>query len=227
VQVSAAPHHQRRALSLSSIGRDEEDGGLLFEPVGPLPVDQLGLELPEENAVLSVSIWQQPPNSENWTRVHDGAFYKLMRDELPVISEPVSIGPMRAARWKVRVNKGNPDTPFKLRLGWRPDTLLFIAQGEAPFTLALGRPQAQSEGFPEDRLLGDVSLGGIATDNGPIADAALAERFKLGAIERQAPAKPIDWRTILLWIGLIVAVLFVVSMAVRVTRALSDDNLDE
>ncbi|MBT8130736.1 MAG: DUF3999 domain-containing protein [Gammaproteobacteria bacterium] len=227
VQVSRAPQRERQKLSLASNGNDDEDGGLMFDAGGAVPVDRLSLGLPADNTVVTASIYRWIARNESWSRVYRGAFYQLSRDDTPISNKPVPIDTTRSARWKVVIEKGQPDTRVTLELGWQPDTVLFVAQGDAPYTLATGRPQAASEFFPEDHLLGDVSLGGIATDNGPVAAATVGDRYKLAGIEREVPKKPIDWQTILLWVGLLIAVLFVVSMAVRVTRALSDDNLAE
>lgn len=227
VQVSAAPQRERHELVLRSVGRDDADGGWLFDAGGPVPVDRLGLGLPDPNSVVTVGIYRWLPDRDSWSRVHRGAFFQLSREDLPISSKPVAIDTARAARWKVVIEKGLPDTRLELVLGWRPDTLLFVAQGDGPYTLATGRAQAVAEFFPEDHLLGDVSLGGIATDNGPVAAAQLGDRYKLAGVQREVAATPIDWKTVLLWAGLVIAVLFVVSLAVRVTRALGDDNLAE
>ncbi|MGB5347739.1 MAG: DUF3999 family protein, partial [Woeseia sp.] len=162
VQVAKAAQRERQILSLDNSGKDDADGGFVFDAGGPVPIDRLSLSLPDQNTVITASIYRWLPESDSWSRVYRGAFYRLLRDELPVVSKAASIDTVRAARWKVLIEKGQPDTRFKLELGWRPDTVLFIAQGDGPFTLATGRPQATSENFPEDRLLGDVSLGGIA-----------------------------------------------------------------
>jgi hypothetical protein len=127
---------------------------------------------------------------------------------------------LRAARWKVVVQDGHPDTPLQLQLGWRPDTLLFVAQGASPFTLAIGRDAARAEQFPQERRLGGVPIAGLAENNGPVVAAELGERFPLGGVARELPRAPVDWRTILLWSALILAVLFVVGMATRLMRGL-------
>ncbi len=224
IQVSTMPRIERDTLTLEPTGRDETDGGQLFDARAALRVDRLRLVLPEDNSVLTAALSYRPPGRDRWVQLHQGTFYNLVRSDLPVSSEAASVSPVRAAEWKVAITKGRPDTPFRLELGWRPDVLLFLAQGDAPFTLAVGRGGAAAEGFPEERLLGDVSLGGIATDNGPVAAASLGQRVRLPGIERKPPPEPTDWRTILLWAGLGAAVLFVLWMALRLQRGVRTED---
>lgn len=220
LQLDSRSSINREWLTLADAGQDEVDGGRLFNAIGPVPVDRVNLALPESNSVVRARIYYRLPGRANWALAHHGTFYNVRRGELPATSGAEAISLARAAEWKVVVSGGRPDTPMELELGWRPDTLLFVAQGDMPFTVATGRDSAEAEGFPENRLLGDVSLGGIATDNGPVARATLGARYGLAAVER---SQPLDVRTLLLWGVLIVAVLFVGWMALRLSRGLSSE----
>ncbi len=217
VQVTAAPRVALRTLVLAPAGRDE-DGSVLFDAGGAPRVERLRLGLGEDNAVVSARIEFRSAGDDEWRPAGDGTFFRLQRGDVPVVSEALPIESRRAGEWRVTITKGRPDTPFDLELGWRPDTLLFVAQGDGPYTLAVGRPDAATENFPEERLLGDVSLGVIAVDQGPVETAALGERFALAGERREPPPTPTDWRRILLWAGLIAAVLFVLWMSFRLAR---------
>lgn len=210
----------RETLTLTSNGIADDDGGYLFDLGGMARIDQVGLRLPEVNTVVTVAIEAWLPSQERWVVVHEGTFHHIRREETTVVSNPASIRPLRAARWKAVIRSGNPDTSLQLQLGWRPDTLLFVAQGAPPFTLAVGRDAARAEQFPQERLLGGVPLRALADDNGSAAAAKLGARFPLAGEERELPRAPADWRAILLWSALSLAVLFVVAMAVRLMRGL-------
>lgn len=208
----------REWLALTEVGKDPDDGGRLYDALGPVPVDRVNLLLPETNSVVRARIYARLPQQNAWTLVHHGTFFNVQRGELPATSSPESVNLRRAQQWKVIISGGHPETPLELDLGWRPDTLLFIAQGDPPYTLAVGREDAETELFPEERLLGEVSLGGIATDNGPIGTATLGERYALAGIARR---QPLNWRTLLLWLVLVGAVASVAWMAFRLNRGLS------
>jgi hypothetical protein len=210
----------RQTLTLDSNGKDVNDGGHLFELGGMVRVDQVGLSLPEINTVVAVDIYAWMPSQERWIRTHRGSFHHIRRGEALVSSGPVDIRALRAARWKAVIHDGHPDTQMQLQLGWRPDSLLFVAQGAAPFTLAIGRDAALAERFPQERLLGGVPVAELAEDNGHVVTAVLGERFPLDGKVREMPRVPVEWRTIVLWAALVLAVLFVAALAIRLMRGL-------
>lgn len=220
LKISTTSQAVRETLTLGSNGRDIGDGGHLFDVGGMVRIDQVGLRLPEINTVVAVGIYAWMPSQKRWINAHQGSFHHIRRGETIVSSSPADIQRLRAARWKVVIHNGRPDTPLQLQLGWRPDTLLFVAQGTPPFTLATGRDAARTEQFPQERLLGGVPIARLAEDSGTAVAAGLGERFPLGGVTRELPRAPLDWQTILLWSALVLAVLFVVVMAMRLMRGL-------
>lgn len=211
----------REWLRIAETARDEEDNGRIFDLEAKARVDRLDLHLPEPNTIIGADIYYWADASMRWVRAAGGTFYRIRRDQNSVSSKPVSITPVRAARWKVRLHQGRPDAPFELSLGWRPDSLLFVAQGRGPYTLATGRPAAGADYYPEERQLGDSAIRDLAEQNGPVATATLGKRFPLGGVpHKQTPPPGPDWQTLLLWSVLLVAVLFVGYMATRIVREL-------
>jgi hypothetical protein len=220
LKITTASRDVRETLTLESNGKDADDGGYLFELGAMARVDRVGLSLPEINTVVAVDIYAWMPSRERWNKVHHGSFHHLRRGGTIVRSDSADIQALRAARWKVVIHNGRPDTPLQLQLGWRPDTLLFVAQGAPPFTLAVGRDAERGEQFPQERLLGGVPIARLAEEKGSVEAAELGERFPLDSVARELPRRPVDWRTILLWGALILAVLFVAGMALRLMRGL-------
>ncbi|HZW59514.1 MAG TPA: DUF3999 family protein, partial [Woeseiaceae bacterium] len=70
----------------------------------------------------------------------------------------------------------------------------------------------------QQRVFGGTAIGDLADAARPAAAAQLGQRFPLGGIERELPAQPLPWRTIVLWTGLVAAVMFVAWMAMRLLR---------
>ena len=104
---------------------------------------------------------------------------------------------------------GQVGDDLRLRLGWRPDRLLFLAQGQPPFTLASGRAQDRIEQFPHHRLLGDDAIFDMLKRSGEAGIARLGPRLESAGAMVMEGARTWTWRTVLVWIGLIAAVLFV------------------
>ncbi|MGB5248571.1 MAG: DUF3999 family protein [Gammaproteobacteria bacterium] len=215
---------RRAFITLDAASRDQADGGFIFELGGAPDVERVGLVLPDANTVVhaEISVWQA--NSEHWRPVYNGQFYRLGRGDDSLQSDPVTIRQTRAERWKVVLRRGSTMTPPRLELGWRPDTLLFVAQGEGPYTLATGRARDHDEHYPQDRIMGDRALIVLARKNGPPGMATLGPRYPLGGSDLLQVATPIDWQTVALWIALILGVLAVIVMAVRVLRELGRET---
>jgi hypothetical protein len=74
--------------------------------------------------------------------------------------------------------------------------------------------------FPQHRIYGDRSIATLAEKNGGVVTASLGPRYPLGGPERLVETRQINWRTIVLWIALVMGVLFVGFMASKTIREL-------
>ncbi len=207
----------RRFTPIESSGRDEDDGGYLFDVGGAPTVDRLRLVLPQANTIVRARIFYWQERRQRWVQAAVGPHYRLGRGEASVTSPSDSISRVRARKFKVLIERGNPGAAPALELGWRPDRLTFLAQGDPPFVLVTGRSNDLPDQFPLERLFGDRAIVKLA-EKGPTATARLGERYALGGSTNLAPAELISWRRWGLWSALVVGVLLVVWMAVRVLR---------
>jgi hypothetical protein len=208
----------RESLRLDPSSIDADDGGRIFDIGGAPLIDRVQLLLSEQNVVVTASVfyWSEPAG--RWTRIVSGSFHHVGRGNKAVLSEPVAIGPLRTSRLKVLIAKGQADAPLQLELGWRPDTLLFLAQGTAPYTLVAGRAEDSQQGFPQQKIYGVDSISDLASKNGNAGVATLGTKYSLGGSDKLTVEVPRNWSRILLWAGLAFGVLFVGYMAYRVIR---------
>lgn len=197
--------------------QDPADSGYVYDLGGAPPVDRLRVLLTDANTVISASLHYWRADAERWVQVASGPHYRVGSGASVIASGATLIDPVRAARFKLVVSRGQPGTPPRLEAGWRTETLLFLAQGEAPFTLAAGSAADAARGFPQQRLYGDPSIARLARQ-ATVSRASLGPRIALGGTTDLRQRSPMDWRRLALWIGLIVGVLFVVVMALRVLR---------
>jgi hypothetical protein len=109
----------------------------------------------------------------------------------------------------------------QLQLGWRPDRLTFLAQGEGPFELVCGRARDRLEDFPQQSLLGDDAIFAVLEQSGQAGQAILGARQDLAGASALTPGG-VSWRTLLLWAGLTGAVSLAGWMVYSLLRELKD-----
>ena len=103
-----------------------------------------------------------------------------------------------------------------------PEQLLFIAQGEGPFTLAFGSAQVDAVTTPLGKLLNQDNLA----NNGQLIKAAqLGSRVQLGDAAKLQPAPPpLPWKKWLLWAILVVGVMVLAAMALKLSKQMNQGN---
>ena len=215
----AAPEATRQWLTLAPADRDEQDGGYLYEVGGSPKVDRLALDLPAENSLVRASIHCRQADDEPWRLVHNGLFYRLRKDGSALASEQATVAAGRCARWKAVIERGDAESGPGLRLGWRPDRLLFIAQGAGPWQLVAGSARDAENDFPQARRFSDPEMRRLLKDAGPVGSATLGARVELGGVLSLEPSRSPEWRRWLLWAGLAAGVLLVGGMAWRLSRS--------
>lgn len=113
-------------------------------------------------------------------------------------------GVVRDRAWRADSMQPGNAAPT-LRLGWRPEEIVFLAHGEGPYTLAAGSAKARRQEAPIARLVSELRSkrgGDWQPYPATLGDArALAGPSAL-AVPAPAPP-PVEWSSWLLW-GLIV-----------------------
>jgi len=199
----------------------EETGEYLYDAGGFPPVDRVALLPSETNGVANISVYCREDEDQRWRRVHRGLSYLLAREDGELASPPARVGVSRARFWKIGIESGVLAAPPRLRLGWRPDELLFLAQGRPPFELVSGRARDRLEGFPQADQLGDPELFSLLEEPSDAAVAVAGPRSALAGPGAVGPVGGFTWKTALLWAGLVAAVAAVGWMAVSLLRETS------
>ena len=213
----------RNTLTLEASGKDPQDGGRIFDLGGTPKTDRLRIVLTQPNTVVTATIYHWSEGRQVWVQAASGSHYHIGRGDNVITSAAVGVNRTRASRFKVVVTRGQPDAPMQLEVGWRPDSLIFLAQGEPPFVLAAGRTADAEMHFPQERLYGDRSIISLSSARGRAAQATLGPRYALGGSKSFAVQNSVDWRQLSLWAGLLLGVAFVGFMAIRVVRDLKSD----
>ncbi len=213
----------RQWLELASLGEDEDDGGLIFDVDGSPIVDRVALRLPNDNTVLRASIYIWRSESSRWQRVSGGQFYHLRSNADSVESEPMIIEAQRARRWKVAIDRGRSNGAFKLAVGWRPDKLIFVAQGDGPYQLVAGRAADRTDGFPQQAKFSDTAIYELAQDSRNTTNAELGQRYELAGPDQLRVRPKSEWGQWVLWVSLSFAVMLVGWMALSLMRQLKSN----
>ena len=211
---------EREWITLDAISPDRDASEFFFTAGGSPPVDRVSVLLPNDNVVVRASIFHRANRQNEWRKVTEGVFYNVTRQGNRFETPAMEIATSRLSEWKVVIDSGVTGGPVRVKLGWRPDKLLFVAQGSAPFEMVTGRAEASLQGFPEDSLLGDSRIFDVLLAAGPPGSAALGPRESIMGAKGLDLRKTADWKQLALWAGLLLAVLVVGKMTFSLLRDL-------
>jgi len=176
------------------------DEGILFETPGPILVEEIDVLPKERNTWTEVQFFSRSDPKREWTRRASAAVYRFEVDRTELTETRLVVRSTRDRFWKLTTGEGLGGfggTLPGLRVGYRPDDVVFVSRGEAPFEIAygsarVGPPPSANESLrkltssEDERLL-------------PATDAALDEPRRLAG--ENALRKPLvpDWKRFVLW----------------------------
>ncbi|AVY65833.1 DUF3999 domain-containing protein [Xanthomonas translucens] len=201
---------------LDALHADPAQHSFDFAAPGRYPVAQLDIALPGNSAIewrvqsrdSAEAPWQD--RAGPWVAYQVGA--GASRSPPQALARPV-----RDRYWRLLATQDPGRQRPALRLGYQPETLIFLAQGGPPYALAAGSARTQRAAAPLA-----ATLQALRAQRGPQwtpATATLGAAVPLaGAAALQAPATPRDWKTWLLWALLVGGALLVVGFAFSLLR---------
>lgn len=210
--VAADWHWQQ----LDALHADPVQRSFDFVSPGRYPVAQLDIALPGNSAIewrvqsrdSAQAPWQD--RAGPWVAYQVGA--GAGRSPPQALAQPV-----RDRYWRLLATQDPGRQRPALRLGYQPETLIFLAQGTPPYALAAGSARTQRAAAPLATTL--QALRGQRGPQWTPATATLGAAVPLaGAAALQAPAAPRDWKTWLLWALLVGGALIVVGFAISLLR---------
>ncbi len=123
-------------------------------------------------------------------------------------------GMVRDRYWRLRANTDVADAP-KLRLGYRPEAVVFLAQGPSPYSLAAGSARAQRADAPIPQLVDE-----LRKQRGADWQPSPAYLGSPKPLAGEAALKPAyDWKSWLLWAVLALGALVVAGFAFSLLRS--------
>jgi len=217
-------------------------GDFAYRSFVAIAADEIGLNLPNPNTVLPVSIGfyrQQLAPQRQWLfdAIAHSTFYRLDRNGVERVSSRLHIPPHSNREWVVRPHASTTDAP-ELVLRWHPHTIAFTAQGvrttneSSKFTLAFGaQPSSLKQWTTSEAPLSSVAPGFTATElnqlEHAIAGTAVATATTQPIEEVESPADKINNRTLALWAVLLFGTLLLGGMSWRLYRQMKKNDAAE
>jgi hypothetical protein len=212
-----APPATESLLLPAQPGREARD--LQYTKPPGIPAIRAGLQFDGGSVVLPATLgrYYEPPHKGRYTfePALRTTFYRLERDGKPYEAADIAVPSYLGERWVLRFDQP-PIVKPTLRVSWQPATLVFVAGGTAPYTLAVGRDKA----VPAARQIGDVAPGFTTAELRALEQAhAGAAQMQGDAAQRaSADAARAQRRLILLWGVLLLGVAAVAWMVWRLLR---------
>jgi hypothetical protein len=125
-------------------------GDLVYPAAIAMPVRSFALQFAQQNVVMPAVIGHyvelpatRKGQAKGWRfePSFGATFYQITQSGRTRRSGDLDLNDARAAEWVLRPQAAMASPPL-LRLSWQPATLVFLANGGAPYTLAIGRTGA-------------------------------------------------------------------------------------
>ena len=200
--------------------------GYVYRLQGRFPVQRLDVVMPNNSAVS----WTVSSRDEDRARGDDGApawqvltsgwnVWNLNQAGKQQRSAPLETsGVIDDREWRLQAEPGAvPAEAPALRLGYRPGSVVFLAQGRAPYLLVAG---SADEGRSQAAL--EPMLDALRAHNGaqwqPAAATLGAGAQRAGEAAYQPAETPRDWKNFVLWGVLVLGALAVAGFAFSLIR---------
>jgi hypothetical protein len=178
----------------------------VFDLGGHAPIQRVDLRLAEVNSVVAADLYSRKASRDAWSFITRARFYRIHAPRGDERNEPIDVPLNRDRYWLARVADSAAAADLALIAAWHPSEIVFLAQGDPPFSLAYGSSSAIAARTDLTPFIANVA----------VAPAALAEARKLGGAARlAAPRPPFLWRRWILWLVLLAALAALGYMAAR------------
>ncbi|UJB18148.1 MULTISPECIES: DUF3999 domain-containing protein [Lysobacter] len=197
-----------------------KDGSIAFEYTldGRFPIQQADVALPGNHA-LEWRLESRDNEEQGWyAQAGPWMAYQVAGKGAGDRSAARQLAStVRDRHWRLRANGAVPGEPV-LRLGYRPEVVVFLAQGEPPYALVAGSARAARGNSPLAHLI-EALRTSRGRDWQP-ADATLGSAVALAGASALVPAEPErDWYSYMLWAVLVGGALIVAGFAFSLLKS--------
>lgn len=194
---------------------------LRYELPASLPISQVRLGLSDDNALARLQVLtgvDAIDGSIRWSPRGQATAYRLRRGEDLIENPDIALAPgprTRALRLDSTTPLAHPPT---ISVGYRPKRIVFLAEGEGPFRLAVGSRVAHHPDYPIataiDRLRQYATWQPYTAQLGSMQDNANIQAIAAPVVKPESPG----WKRGLLWAVLILAAGIVGGLSLSLLR---------
>jgi len=196
-----------------------QERGYVYTLPGRFPVGQVDVVAADNQATRWI-VQSRDSEDAPWVqRAGPWLAFQLGSGDSGQRSSPQALAvPSRDRYWRLIADSGEPAAMPQLRLGYRPETLVFIAQGAAPYALAAGSARVHRTDAPLSQLVATLRRTRGPEWQPAAATLSPAAQALAGEQALQPADRPIDWKTWLLWALLVGGALLVAGFALTLLR---------
>ena len=204
------------ARAVETIDGTTRGDGIEFDTGGRFLVDRVSVQLQSPTYLIEARVSSRPRDDAPWRELGTRSFYRATAGDAVVESDPVAVPGQTHRHWRIVASPKPAETP-RMRVEWVPHEVVFVAQGAAPYRLVYGQAGLTAREWPIPDLLRRIEH---SPDLDALPAAVVHEPVMTGGPDRLVPPPaPIDWRTIWLWIVLVIGVGIVAGLALRLLRS--------
>lgn len=207
--------------------KDEKTGvvNLDFESTGHYPADRLRVHLPQINTITNANILVRNRNNEPWQWLSSTSLYRLEKSGKNYTNPDILIHTTTSRYWRLQFHQSSGGIGLnnpQLSLGWLPQTVVWNARGQAPFTLQVGENPHLINHVAVAKLIPDYKIEKVLQL--PQAHLSIATAASNNT-HVQADKPPNTWTSApdykrwLLWTGLFLGVLLLAGMVYSLIKS--------
>lgn len=211
-----------RSVEIEGVAVAGEPGAFDYRAPGPLPVGRADVVLAAANTVAAVRIETRDQLGEDidgretdwWKPAAEFTAFRLGGSD-EVRHLPADVGIVRDRHWRVHTSPALAQPP-RLRLSYRPDRFVMLAQGPAPYRLFAGSARTVRPDYPVSAAL--AAAGAARPEGWQPPEATLrAGEVAAGDAVLGADRGP-QYRRWALWAVLAIGAALVLFASLRVLR---------
>lgn len=186
---------------------------------GAIPVERIQIEFPDSQSFVRVRLASSANVDGPWQTHHEGLAYRMQAGDASWAAPPISIYRNANRYWQLTILQEDGHTMLgtpSLRIGWTPARVLFVPQGDAPYTLAFGNADAETSAFTSSELMRPINSNYPSVFD--LEMATLEAASTLGGEARLEPSAELPWQQIVLWGSLLLGVLVLGGLAMRLLK---------